>query len=102
MLKDIIIKCANILGRADIMDTLGRVNDLDSVEDTYIQADISKLISYFNFTVNSICEQYLELTDLDRVMANNEGKIFYHNFRQRQAPHILSSIHKFYHRKMAK
>lgn len=80
MLKDILIKCAEILGRDDIVSTLNSTDVLDSVQDAYIQQDISKLISYFNFTVNSICEHYLELKDVDRVKSNHEGKIFYHDF----------------------
>ena len=80
MLKDILVKCANILGRDDIVSVLNSTDNLDSVEDTHLQADISKLISYLNFTVNTICEHYLELTDIDKVKSNSEGKIFYHNF----------------------
>ena len=80
MLKDILVKCANILGRDDIVSVLNSTDNLDSVEDTRLQADISKLISYLNFTVNTICEHYLELTDIDKVKSNSEGKIFYHNF----------------------
>ena len=80
MLKDILIKCSEILGRDDIKIELKKVNDVSEISSSHIQNDVAKLISFFNFTVNSICEQYLELTSIDKIKSNSERKIFYHDF----------------------
>ena len=55
MLKDILIKSAELLNRDDIINELtNKPNNLNPA----IQNDICRLISYYNYTVKTLCEKY--------------------------------------------
>ena len=43
----------------------------------YIQNDVSKLISYYNFITNLIYENYVELLREDEFISNSDKKIYF-------------------------
>jgi len=80
MLKKTLIKCSQLIGRDDIILTLKDVNDADEIENSSIKNDVTRLINFYNFIVNSICENYLDLTYTESLSSDFERKIFYHDF----------------------
>lgn len=78
MLKDFLIKCSELLNRDDIVQTLREVNDIDSIENAQIKNDVLRLISYYNFTVSTICENYYELTDTQSITSDENKKIYFY------------------------
>ena len=80
MLKNILIKCAEYLNRNDIITALKQHENIDSIEDNSLQIDIIKLISFYNYTVNTIFENYFDLIFTDTATSNDEYKIYYHDF----------------------
>ena len=49
MLKNILIKCAEMLNRNDMVKCLKTQTDIAKVSDESLQADLYRLINYFNF-----------------------------------------------------
>ena len=77
MLKDILKKVANLLGRKDIAEELEKSDKLSDITCKSIQSDISNLIMNFNFIVSAIFEHYLDLIYCDKVASNSSGEIDY-------------------------
>ena len=80
MLKKILIKCTQFLGRDDLSDTLNNIDDVDQIENSNVQNDILRLINFFNYTTNYICENYLDLSFSETFKTDSEGKIYFYNF----------------------
>ena len=94
MLKNILIKCTELLGRDDLSETLRKFDNVDNIDDQNNQNDVLRLINLFNYTTNYICENYLDLSFSENFKTDSEGKIYFYNFYF--APiRILSVVSKF-------
>ena len=79
MIKNILIKCAELTNRDDIVDELKAVSNVDEINNKNIQNDIYRLISYYNFIVSNLFENYFEMKNVEVVLSNENGDIFYDN-----------------------
>lgn len=87
MLNDILIQCAEMIGRDDIAIFLQKQKD-GGFSDNYdcncneknMICDINRMIDSFNFTTKSLSEEYFELIKIEKFSSDSERKIFYHNF----------------------
>lgn len=80
MLKNILIKCTELLGRDDLKDALETYDDTDNIENKNQQNDILKLINFFNYTMHFVSENYIDLTMIETLKSDQEGKLYYYNF----------------------
>ena len=80
MLKNILIKCAEILNRNDMVKCLKSQTDIAKVADETLQSDLYRLIHYFNFTTNTLFENYFNLTTSQELSADSSNIIYYHDF----------------------
>ncbi len=78
MLKNLLIKCAELLNRDDILETLKSIDDVEDIDNKQIQNDIVRLIQFYNFTVHAACENYLGLITSEMVKSDVNKKIHYH------------------------
>lgn len=78
MLKDILIDCAELLSRDDILDTLKSVNSVEEITNKQIKNDINRLISFYNSTLYFICEDYLDLSYTEIIKSDSDKKIHYY------------------------
>ena len=77
MLKHLLIKTAEIINRNDIISCLKTTNSIDEISDSSLQNEVCKLKNFYNFTVSSIYENYLDLTYTEKVKSDSEKKIHY-------------------------
>ena len=76
MLKDILLKTAELINRDDIIEALNN----KQTPSQSIQNDIYRLISYFNYTLETLCENYFNLTNTQTISSDRNKKINYLNF----------------------
>lgn len=81
MLKNLIIKCSDLVNRDDISLTLKNVSSLDEIENQNIQSDIIRLIQYYNFTISNIYENYIDAYTSEEIVSNQDGDIFYSDLK---------------------
>ena len=77
MLKNILIKTAEILNRDDIISELNSENSNSSE----LQNDIFRLISYYNFTIEKLCENYFSISHTQSIHSDKNRKISFLNFK---------------------
>lgn len=80
MLKNILIKCAEMLNRNDMVKCLKTQTDIAKVSDESLQADLYRLINYFNFTTSTLFENYFDLSRSETLTSDSNNIIYYHNF----------------------
>lgn len=78
MLKNILLDTAKILNRDDLIDALTTSNQNSQA----VENDILRLISYFNFTLDTLCENYFNLINRQSIYSDNNKKIYYINFEK--------------------
>lgn len=81
MLKNLIIKCSDLVNRDDISLALKNTSSLDEIENQNIQSDIIRLIQYYNFTISNIYENYIDAYTTEEVTSNPDGNIFYSDLK---------------------
>ena len=81
MLKNILIKCAEILNRNDLVKCLKTQTNIDNVSDETLKSDLFRLVNYFNFVSNTIFEHYFNLTTSETVKSDASNIIHYHNLQ---------------------
>ena len=81
MLKNILIKCAEILNRNDLVKCLKTQTNIDNVSDETLKSDLFRLVNYFNFVSNAIFEHYFNLTTSETVKSDATNIIHYHNLQ---------------------
>lgn len=79
MIKEILIKSCEILNRNDIVQSLKNVSKIENISNEQIQSDVYKLLSYYNFVVSSIFQNYFELRFTDTLVSDEYNKIQYYN-----------------------
>ena len=77
MLKDILIKSAELLGRDDI---IAELNNPTNQTNNSLQNDIARLVSYYNFIVQNLCENYFQIEYTDKIKSNKDRKIYLTSF----------------------
>lgn len=80
MLKNILIKCANLLGRDDISTELNKSNKLNEITDNSVKNEIEKLICFYNFVTSLTFETYLNLTFTEKIHSDLNSKIEFYKF----------------------
>ena len=81
MLKNLIIKCSDLVNRDDISLALKNTSSLDEIENQNIQSDIIRLIQYYNFTISNIYENYIDAYTTEEATSNPDGNIFYSDLK---------------------
>lgn len=79
MLKNILIKCSELIGRDDIISAIKNIDDADNIENVSLKNDVVKLISFYNYVTNNVYENYLDLNFSENVKSDFERKIYYHD-----------------------
>ena len=74
MLKDILIKSAELLNRDDIICELNNKNETTN---NSLKNDIYRLINYYNYTIQNLFEHYFFITKTDIITSDKNRKIFY-------------------------
>lgn len=74
MLKDILLKTAEIINRDDLIE------DLNNNDSPSIKNDILRLISYYNYTLETLTDNYFNLIYKQTIHSNNNKQINYINF----------------------
>ena len=64
MLKDIILKTAELINRDDITEQLKSQTQTNS---NSTQNDILRLISYYNYTIEKLCENYFTIQNTQNI-----------------------------------
>lgn len=80
MLKDILLKTAELINRDDLIDVLKNEQAITQETPNSVQNDILRLISYYNYTVETLCENYFNLVHHQNIYSNGSRKINYLNF----------------------
>ncbi len=75
MLKDILLQTSELINRDDLIDAL---NDSNQTQST--QNDILRLISYYNYTIETLCENYFNIQNTQSIISDKNRKIHYLNF----------------------
>ena len=71
MLKDILLTTAELINRDDLIEGLNGNNNSQS-----IQNDILRLISYFNYTMETLCENYFNLSNKQKISSDSKKQIY--------------------------
>ena len=80
MLKQILIKCAELINRDDISKALKNVNNLDEISNETIQTDVIRLMSYYNFICSSLYENYIKISYSETLESDENNRIYFSNF----------------------
>lgn len=75
MLKDILLQTAELINRDDLIEALKSEN-----QSLLSQNDILRLISYYNYTIETLCENYFNITNTQTMTSDNNRKINYLSF----------------------
>lgn len=81
MLKNILIKTAEIVNRDDLLLAIKKATSIEEIENENIKSDILKLISYFNFIINDIFENYFNLNTTETIASDENNRIYYSNLK---------------------
>lgn len=76
MLKDILLKTAQLIDRDDIIEELENPKNSSPA----IQNDIYRLISYFNYTNEILCENYFNISNEQTFLSDKNRTIYFQNF----------------------
>lgn len=80
MLKNILLKCCELLSRDDLKNDLIQYSEIQSIPEVQSQNDILRMISYYNFITNDIFENYLDCDYTESFTTNKNGIVYFENF----------------------
>ena len=83
MIKQLLIKCAELLNRDDIIVSLKDTDSVDNISNTSIQNDTIRLISYYNYVVSNIFENYISLSKTEILTSDENNRIYYSKFENK-------------------
>lgn len=83
MLKNILLKTSELVNRNDLISTLKESNSIEDIDDSNMTIEISKMISYCNYILNDIFENYIFLEKEESINTNEDGNIYYSNLTQK-------------------
>lgn len=77
MFKNLLMQCADLLNRTDIIQNLKTHTSIDEIEEQSVQNDILRLITFYNYIISSIFDKYLELTTTEKITTDKRGTIYF-------------------------
>lgn len=77
MLKDILLKTAELINRDDLIEALRNESEISSQS---VQNDIYRMISYYNYTMETLCENYFNIINSELIFSDKNRKINFLNF----------------------
>lgn len=80
MIKNILIKSAELANRDDIVSALKEHSAINEINNNSIQSDVCRLLSYYNFVISNLFENYFNLSTSQVILSNNLGEISYDEF----------------------
>lgn len=80
-IKDIIKKCAQLSNRDDIASAINEANILSEITNTSLKNDIIKLIQYYNFVLENIYENYINIEETDQLISDESNRIYFNSFK---------------------
>ena len=92
LLKNILIKCCELLSRDDLKNDLLTYDSVENIPTAQSKKDITRLISYYNFITNDVCENYIDLTVTEKFTADSEGCVSFDKFSNSPKKIISVSI----------
>lgn len=75
MLKDILLQTAQLINRDDLIDALNNGSKSEATNN-----DLLRLISYYNFTIETLCQNYFFINHKQKIVSDKNRKINYLNF----------------------
>lgn len=81
MLKTILIKTAELINRDDITLNLKKINTIEEINNQNTITDIYKMISYCNYVLNDIFENYINLNTTELLSSDENNRIYYSKFK---------------------
>ena len=81
MLKNLLIKTAELINRDDISSSLKKINSIDEINNENLSNDITKMISYCNYILNDIFENYIFLNKTQELNSDENNRIYYSKFQ---------------------
>lgn len=79
MLREILIKTCEILNKQDIIYELKNNDSVENITNTQLQSDVYKLISFYNFIVQSIFQNYIDMTHTENIISDENNRIEFYN-----------------------
>ena len=83
MLKEIIKKCASLIGRDDIIVELEKKSFIDEIENPNLRFDIIRFMHYFNTISSGVFESHLKLEFCEKIASNSVGGISFNRFSRK-------------------
>lgn len=80
MIKNILIKCAELVNREDIVSSLKSANTINEIKNNSTQSDVIRLLSYYNFIIESIFENYISIEKFEKLTSDENNRIYYSDF----------------------
>lgn len=77
MIKNLLIKCCGLINRDDLITELKNANSIEDIVKNDVKTEIIKLISYFNFVITSLFENYIKLEYCEKVTSDSMCEIDY-------------------------
>ena len=79
MLKNLLVKCAQMISRDDLANFIANLNaEQEQGEEGMLFSDTQKLISCYNNAIFMLFDSFLSLSKTEKVAADAEGKLFYY------------------------
>lgn len=79
MLKNLLVKCAQMIGRDDLANyILSQSTEQGAGEQSALASDTARLLDCYNNATFLLFDSFLTLTKTEKVSANAEGKLFYY------------------------
>lgn len=75
MLKDLLIKCTNLIGRDDLSKEIKQAEHIDDITSDDTKNDIIKLLSYLNSSIQNIFEYYFSIRQVENISSDENSKI---------------------------
>ena len=83
MLKEIIKKCANLIGRDDIFIEIENKNSIEEIEDINLKYEVIRFIHYYNTISSGVFERCLKLEFCENIASNSQGELPFNRFSKR-------------------
>lgn len=82
MIKQVLIKCAELVNRDDILTALKNSDSIDDITNSSLQNEVTRLIKYYNFVIHNIYENYLQSEELETLTSDENNRIYFSNFKR--------------------
>ena len=83
MLKEIIKKCANLIGRDDIVLEIENKNSIEEIEDNNLRYEVIRFMHYYNTISSGVFEKHLKLEFCENIASNSVGELSFNRFSRK-------------------